>query len=151
MRCSQCHQGELEHTEAEDTIEVAGHTFTARVPALRCAGCGEIYYDGPSLGRFELAVAVALVRSGQMNGQVLRFARKVIGLSAKIFAELLGVAPETVSRWENGKQPIDLLAAALLGAMVLDEHAGRSTAREALQAVRDPHPLGSTIELDLAG
>src|SRR5690349_4794833 len=98
-RCSECRKGEYRPAMIPDSIEVSGHVFRAELPGVRCDECGEVAIDGPSIERFELMAAAHLARSGQVNGPILRFQRKAIGLGAKDLAELLGVAPETVSRW----------------------------------------------------
>jgi putative zinc finger/helix-turn-helix YgiT family protein len=149
-RCSECRKGEYRPAMVQDSIKVSGHVFRTELPGVRCEECSDVAIDGPSIERFELMAAAHLARSGQVNGAILRFQRKAIGLGAKNLAELLGVAPETISRWENGKQPIDPLAAALVGAMALERAESRSTTAEALRAIRDPKPLGETIQIELA-
>ena len=42
----------------------------------------------------------------QLEGGEVKFIRRVLGHSAKDFAGVLGIAPETYSRWENGKQTV---------------------------------------------
>ena len=37
--------------------------------------------------------------------EVLRYARKTIGFTQEDVAQVLGVTPETVSRWETGSEP----------------------------------------------
>ena len=44
----------------------------------------------------------------------IRFLRKHLGLSGVDFANVLGVVPETVSRWETGKADISSTAERLL-------------------------------------
>jgi DNA-binding transcriptional regulator YiaG len=56
-----------------------------------------------------------------VSGEELRFARKVLGLRQAELAEQLGVAVETVCRWETGadtfKRPIQLAVCDLLAAV----------------------------------
>jgi DNA-binding transcriptional regulator YiaG len=42
----------------------------------------------------------------QLDGAEVKFIRRVIGKPAKDFAASLEMAPETYSRWENGKQVV---------------------------------------------
>ena len=93
MKCERCKTGKLEKTVAPDTVEVGKRVFTAKVPALRCRECGEVYSDGPSLERFELRAAVQLAMASEATGEVMRFMRKVAGLQALELAELLAVTP----------------------------------------------------------
>lgn len=147
--CQNCGFAELEQTEVTDSFQVDHHLFEAKLPSLRCPKCGTTYTHGPAVEAFERAAAVILVRYGQMSGPIARFLRKVLGLRAKDLAGLLDVTPETVSRWENGERDVARSAAALLGAMVLDLEAGRSTALDALQALREPRQLAERIEVSV--
>ncbi len=148
-RCERCKTGKLEKTVAPDSVEVGKHVFTAKVPGLKCRQCGEIYFDGPSLERFELRVAVELARAGESSGDVMRFMRKTAGLRAMELAELLGVTPETVSRWETGKQPVEHRAMAVVGALVAERLEGKTSTLDNLKALRRPRKLAREIELTL--
>jgi DNA-binding transcriptional regulator YiaG len=56
-----------------------------------------------------LAAAVAVERAFlpvELTGSEVRFMRKVIGMSAKDFAEALKLDPASLSRWENYKQTL---------------------------------------------
>ncbi len=56
-----------------------------------------------------LAAAVAVARAFlpvELTGNEVRFMRKVIGMSAKDFAEALKLDPASLSRWENNKQTL---------------------------------------------
>jgi transcriptional regulator with XRE-family HTH domain len=87
--------------------------------------------------------------SGPATGEAFRFMRKVLGIPAIELAELLDVAPETVSRWENGKLPIERRALALLASMVLDRVEGVTTTLERLRSLRDPPAAPALVRLDL--
>ena len=52
-----------------------------------------------------LALAV-IALPGRLSGHEIRYLRKHMGLSGRDFARLMGVRPETTSRWENDKDPI---------------------------------------------
>jgi DNA-binding transcriptional regulator YiaG len=61
----------------------------------------------------ERRATITVLRDVELvSGEELRFARKVLGLRQAELAEELGVAVETVSRWETGadafKRPIQL-------------------------------------------
>lgn len=150
MKCERCKAGKLEKTVARASVEVGRHVFTAKVPALKCRECGEIYFDGPSLERFELRAAVELARAGEASGGVMRFMRKAAGLRAQALAELLAVTPETVSRWETGKQPVEHRAMGVVGALVVERFEGRTSTLDNLKALRRPKKLGRKVELSLA-
>ena len=79
------------------------------VPHYECAKCGwgsEMPLQ--DLAAFERRAArVILLDVAEPDVAVYRYARKSLGLKQAELAALLGVAPETVSRWENGSQPMD--------------------------------------------
>jgi transcriptional regulator with XRE-family HTH domain len=61
----------------------------------------------PHLEDLIATVAIArILHPVQLDGLEVRFIRRVLGRSAKDFAVALGMAPETYSRWENGKQTV---------------------------------------------
>jgi DNA-binding transcriptional regulator YiaG len=61
----------------------------------------------PDLAGLEAAMAVARISDEfKLNGQEIRFLRRAIGVKAVELAKFLDVTPETMSRWENGREPI---------------------------------------------
>jgi DNA-binding transcriptional regulator YiaG len=64
-----------------------------------------------------LAFAIA-THPSKLSGSEIRFLRKYLGWSGKDFATTIGVAAETVSRWENDKERIGLVPERLLRVMV---------------------------------
>jgi DNA-binding transcriptional regulator YiaG len=130
----------------EHRIRAAGHVFTfPDVPVERCDACGEVRLHGIVLERMDLWIADELARAGANTPAALRFMRKALGLRAADLAELLEVAPETLSRWENGKQEIDHRALALVGALVADKLHRRETVLERLRALKTPRKLKASV------
>ena len=146
-RCAMCGNESLEHIEREETHTYAGHTFTAIVPAIQCARCGELYFDGPVLEALEMRVARALAETGAKGSAVFRLLRKILGLKSSEIAELFGVAPETVSRWENGQRDPDTSAFALLDALVIEASEGRTELLNRLRAFRTARPMEEPMRL----
>jgi len=61
----------------------------------------------PDVSGLEAAMAVARVMDDfKLGGKEFKFLRKAIGIKAVDLANFLSVAPETLSRWENDKEPI---------------------------------------------
>ena len=147
QRCAICKQGRLKKGKEPASVSVAGHAFTAQVPALLCVRCGEVFFDGPSLGRLELRAAEELAKAGKASGEVLRFMRKALGLRAVDLAELLDVTAETLSRWETGKLNIERRAMALLAALVRERVEGHTTTLESLEALKAPKKLARKVDL----
>ncbi len=85
-------------------------------PVVLCDGVEEEINDetgervGISIPRLDdlvATVAIArILRPLQLDGAEVRFVRRIIGRSAKDFPAGLHMAPETCSRWENGKQTV---------------------------------------------
>ena len=111
-KCAICKSTRLLTIDESVEIHVPGDKDGLRVIvdgvcATRCEACGEVYKDGPDLGRAEVLAALEAVRAGLRDGPTLNWARRALGLRAVDLAELLDVAPETVSRWENGHRSAD--------------------------------------------
>ena len=77
-----------------------------------CCGFARTLQDGTpllsadELSRLERRAVITILRDVELvGGPEIKFARKVLGLRQTEFAEHLGVAPETVSRWETGAEP----------------------------------------------
>ncbi len=88
------------------------------VPARRLKS-GAAVLSAEQLTELELRAADTVLRKSELiTGPELRFVRKALGLRQTELAEHLGVAAETVSRWETGadpfKRPIHLAVLALV-------------------------------------
>jgi putative zinc finger/helix-turn-helix YgiT family protein len=148
--CVQCGGDIVRGTTELDLRRVEDHRFIVTVPAWCCKKCGEAYIDGPLLERLELEIARRVLEAGAHSGAAFRFIRKTLGLSATSVAELLNVAPETISRWENGKREIDRAAFATLGALVNDALANRTDTLDLLRAMRRPQHSDEPVRFDLS-
>jgi putative zinc finger/helix-turn-helix YgiT family protein len=137
-RCAACQDGTLKRGSTELRRTVDGIIFESKLPAAVCRACREAFVDAPALERFELVIAAELARMGHCNPIAFRFVRKALGLSGVELAELLGVKPETISRWENGARELDRGAFALVGGLVTDRIEGRDETRARLEALRAP-------------
>jgi putative zinc finger/helix-turn-helix YgiT family protein len=151
-RCVQCEaEGAIHKTHAEIDLEVDRRRYETTVPAERCSACGEDFFHILVLQAFELAVAKRILDGGSVSGPEFKFVRKSLGLRATDLGELLGVAPETISRWETGGRAPDRNSLVVLGDLVEDRVAGRSTTLERLRAIDEPPPRpDGTVRIDLA-
>lgn len=150
MKCPSCNKGTVKAADVEITERVAGHTFTATIRGEQCAACKEVFYPGPAVEAFELAVARTLTSTDDASGETFKYARKAVGIRAEDLASLLGVTRETISRWETGKHPIDSAALAVLALIVKDASLGSTATLEVLRARREAKPLSKRIALKLA-
>lgn len=72
-----------------------------------CKKCGHETHSIPYPDRLIAAAAVSRCKIPlRLTGSEIRFVRKALSMSAKGLSDLIGVAAETFSRWENDKAPI---------------------------------------------
>jgi len=140
-KCPACGEARLVADECDERVEVAGVTFHATVPCERCKACGETLLSDRTLERFELTVAVELARMGRRTGTALRYMRKALGYGSAELAALLGVTPETFSRWETGTRDPDAGAFALVGALAADRLEGHEGTAAMLRGIASPRAL----------
>lgn len=117
--CHICTVGLLKESFRDEQFDIAGELVVVEVSCEVCDSCGESIVTGAEATRAHLVVAAELAQRGRQSGTSLRFMRKALGLKSGEAAKLLGVAPETFSRWETGDRPADRMAVALLGVMAV--------------------------------
>ena len=77
------------------------------VEHFRCDQCGEEYFSFGLIEELHEAIAHVLLRKKDLlTGSEVRFLRKHLGYSGTMFAKLIGYDDSTLSRLENGAQPI---------------------------------------------
>lgn len=92
------------------------------IPINRCPDCGEEEVGIPRVEELHKTVARAVASKIQrLTPREIRFLRKYLELTNIQLAELIGVAPETASRWQSDKgSNIGLVAERLLRLLVLE-------------------------------
>ena len=104
-RCPECGEGTLRrravtHVETVGGIKVKDGTALV----LACDRCGEYDLTGDELAGYQRRAAALVLRDGRLvNKDVVRYARKALGLRQVDLGELLDKSPENISRWENGE------------------------------------------------
>jgi DNA-binding transcriptional regulator YiaG len=78
-------------------------------PGTRCNVCDEFYSMSAECEAVDLRVAAVLADRAPCP-KSFRYMRHAIGLSGVECASLIGVQPETVSRWENGRRAMNRIA-----------------------------------------
>ena len=106
--CHHCGKHELSAVALPDSLQVGAVTFTTSLPSEKCDTCGETTTSGAELALFESQVLEGLIGRQIVTGPALLYFRKQLPMTARALAAYLGVAHETLSRWENGAQPIPL-------------------------------------------
>lgn len=103
-RCPECGKKEVRPASVQHTSQIKhdGRLYTVEVPRLRvpqCSACDELVFDNDADEQVAQELRDQL---GLLSGAQIRNNRDELGLSQREMAEHLGVAVETISRWENG-------------------------------------------------
>lgn len=143
MICDEC-GGQLEtDAQAVRRYDIGGlpHVELHGVEVTRCRTCGQEAIAIPRIGQLHRVLADAFVTQRRMLAPVeIRFLRKHIGLSAADLAQRMGVARETVSRWETGAKPMGALADRLLRLLVVTHEPSESYAVDEVLRELDDEP-----------
>ncbi len=134
-KCPACGKAAFQPATYAARRDLDGRRFTADVPARKCASCAELLISGPGLGAFERAITLELARGGEVGPEGFRWLRKAAGLKAVRLAELLDVTPMQVSRWENGRKPLERRAVALVSALAVEQLEGKAATLAVLEAL----------------
>src|SRR2546426_4119843 len=148
-QCPACGKTTFEAATYAARRDLDGRRFTADVPARKCTSCGELLISGPGIAAFERAITLELARGGDVGAEGFRWLRKAAGLKAVRLAELLDVTPMQVSRWENGRKPLERRAIALVSALALEQLEGKGATRAVLEALSASKKRPKNMRLDL--
>ncbi len=150
MNCPTCH---VKAARAAVPIQrpVGAHVFKGEVVAPTCSSCGEVFYAAETVEKFELAIAQTLAERGMVSGPAFQFMRRTLGLRAVDLAELLDVAPETISRWEAGARDVDRAAWTALAGLVMDRAEGRDRVISILRTLGKPRKQPKSIRVEARG
>ena len=123
------------------------------VEVRRCPKCGEEDIVIPRIEELHRLIAGGLLhKAGRLTGAEVRFLRKALGWSADDFAKSVGVARETVSRWENNHEQMSPVAERLLRLVVAHEKPIRNYHVPDLAAIDQAQAKGEvTVTARLAG
>ena len=145
MKCDEC--GGLMTTDrgAVRRYDVGGlpHVELHGVEVTRCVACGKEEIAIPRIGQLHRVIAEGFVKQQRMLAHVeIRFLRKHIGLATADFAKIMGVARETVCRWEKGTAQMGASADRLLRLLIVTHEPTESYAVEDLlrELTDDPAP-----------
>jgi putative zinc finger/helix-turn-helix YgiT family protein len=116
MTCKNC--------EARMTVRRESHQYTEsglpnvtllNIEVRHCPNCGAREFVIPRIDELHKVLARAIaMHMDRLAGNEIRFLRKYLGWSGVDFAQYMGVAPETVSRWEQETQEMSRQADRLL-------------------------------------
>lgn len=120
-KCVICGSSDLDRTT--DDLEFSGVALVSGT-VYTCGNCGERYEAFARVELLSKTVALHIARRAErLTSAEIRFLRTYLGYSSKDFAAFLGVAPETVSRWEStaSPKPMPLSTEKLLRFMALND------------------------------
>jgi len=116
MKCPQC--GHTMKTARENYLyRESGlpNVTLVGIEVSRCPECGESEAVIPKIEQLHRALAMITAQKvPRLTPEEIRFLRKYLGWSGADFAMHIGVAAETVSRWENGSTRMSAAAERLL-------------------------------------
>lgn len=126
MKCHHC-GGKLTSARGTHRYTESGlsNVTLANIEIRTCPECGEREVVIPKMETLHRMIAKALITAPRLLvPEEIRYLRKWLGLSSLDFALIMGVRPETVSRWESedGKFPISPTADRLLRMLVSNEN-----------------------------
>lgn len=119
----------------------------------RCPKCGYHEVAIPRPEALNRTIAAAVIRkSAALSGPEMVFLRSQLGLTARALAGVMGVVPESVSRWENDALPVSPPVDRLLRTMVALTIDGEKFPVQALAGITgDAGPLKLVVTLDPKG
>lgn len=106
-KCHEC-GGAMRKRVISRTVAVGGRKVTDGSTATSvCEACGAYELSHAAMVKSERRAAmIVLTDCMNVEGSVLRYARKALGLTQAQLARALDTSPETVSRWETGSLSI---------------------------------------------
>ncbi|MDD5310087.1 MAG: helix-turn-helix domain-containing protein [Deltaproteobacteria bacterium] len=114
------------------------HVTLKGVEVRRCGICGEHEVVIPRIEDLHQVIAMAVVaKKSRLMPAEVKFLRKHLGWSGADFARHMGVAAETVSRWENGREPMGAVADRLLRLLIATKSPDRDYAIDTLAELAD--------------
>ncbi len=140
--CGQCGAEKVfpEKIAYETSLRYEGRDYPVVVPelpALKCRECGAVLLNNES--DTDLASAFR-ERLKLLQPETIREGRKRLGLNQREFAEVLGVAEESVSRWETGAQMQSRVVDKIMRAYFASPEA-----RKVLDAARTDANVGTLV------
>jgi DNA-binding transcriptional regulator YiaG len=120
MKCIECGAELKTKVVKEYAYDESGldNVMLLGIEVSRCKN-GHEEVSIPRIEDLHRTIAMELVNQPiKLRGGEVRFLRKCLGYSGVAFAPMMGVSPETLSRWENDKEPIGSIADRLLRMMV---------------------------------
>lgn len=131
-------------------VSVAGHDFEMTGVPYSERENGDHAIGSDVVSRIQVKIASEFARRGIVSGGTFKAIRKALGFKSVDVAHLLGVMPETISRWESGALPMPRPSWVAVAAMLRDTMDGRDEVRNILEAAAQPAVMEGKVSLPLA-
>jgi putative zinc finger/helix-turn-helix YgiT family protein len=122
MKCPECTAENVKElaNQAHLYVESGLRNITLRgIKVLACDQCGARTPVIPKIEQLHRVIAQLVIeKKSRLEAEEIRFLRKYLGYSSIDLAATMGVTRETVSRWENGQEPMGAPSEKLLRLMV---------------------------------
>lgn len=103
-RCIECREKAIfpQATDYSTTVKHDGRLYTVHIPDLAIPTCRKCGAQTFAVGDDDRIIAALRAQLGLLTPQEMQRRRGQLGLSQQEMAEQIGVAKETISRWETG-------------------------------------------------
>jgi putative transcriptional regulator len=126
------------------------NVYLVGVKKTKCSSCGEEEIAIPDVeGLHGVLANMVATKKARITHQEIRFLRTFLGFSSKDLAATISVAPETISRWENGGDAISLSMEKFLRLMIISKF-GKVIEYSTLEEVSSERPTKTPTEVTLA-
>lgn len=126
MICPECGKAELvEITRDHHYIESGlKNVILKGIPCDYCPNCGEDSIGIPNFEELHQLISEIIAQQPQrLKPEEIRFLRSYLELTGIEFSKVIAVTPETVSRWENGHEPMSVMSERFLRLLVIVKRA----------------------------
>ncbi len=130
------------------SVPVAGVKFRVTWKVWSCPHDDTFVVPKAAHQHFDREVLQTFATKGPATGKTLKYMRGALAMKAQDLALLVGVKPETLSRWENEAQPVNPLVWVTVARMALDLLEGRTTTTQQLRAAVAGEDPPATISLE---
>jgi DNA-binding transcriptional regulator YiaG len=95
------------------------------IDVIHCDQCGNEDPIVPAMDELHHVIAEALIpKPGRLDGKEVRFLRKYLEKGGRELSKILHVNRATLSKWENGEDPVGAQSDLLIRALVLAKEKG---------------------------
>lgn len=123
MKCLECSK-EMKVKRVDHRYTECGlsNVVLQKIQVFHCAKCGEEEIVIPSIEELHKLIANLVAQKKQrLAPEEIRFLRSYLGFSGADFARTIGVTPESVSKWENGRESMLAPSEKLLRVLILSQ------------------------------